>query len=46
MTTILILNATSSTLAGLAMIALRARRLACQQAENRVAVARVRRSST
>lgn len=42
MTTILILNAISSTVAGVAMITMRARNIARQQAENRVAVARIR----
>jgi hypothetical protein len=46
MTTILILNAISSALAGLALIGMRARSLACRKAETRFAVARVRRSST
>ena len=46
MTTILILNAISSAVAGLALIGLRARSLARQTTESRVAVARVRRSST
>jgi hypothetical protein len=45
-TTILILNAISSAVAGLAMIGLRVRSLARQQAASRVAVARVSGSST
>jgi hypothetical protein len=46
MTTILILNAISSTLAGLAMIGMRARTIARQKADSRLAVARVHRSNT
>jgi hypothetical protein len=46
MTTILILNAISSALAGLIMMGMRALSIARQKAGIRVAVARVRQSST
>jgi hypothetical protein len=46
MTTILILNAISSAVAGLAMIGLRASSLARRKAESRLAAARIRRSGT